>query len=1090
MGVYLSRPKTVKESEFGGNLLCNNDESTINGSLLSSVGGTPSGVVVESSQQPTDLSSNTKSSSPSNNFLLTAPPPPHKPLLTRFGMTAMQGWRQSMEDSHVAVPSFQFRPSLDALLLGGGVGGEEEKGGKSSTTATTAEQLPADGVSSSTTSTLVPPPMSVYGVFDGHGGTSVSKWVAKHFTNVLSVEISKLLKCQVIRKDIKLVKTTRQENNNMLLEETEIVKDNKQTTTVDEGGGGEDDGATNQWSGVLSLALRNTFLVLDELMQLPSSCHELKMYHMEAKDIEEQDRREEKDRAEREKGGGGSQDDDGEGGSLDVAGGGGTQENLLKQLLLGMGMQFADSSGGETGGSGGKGRGGDGKSVLRMVEKDGQTFVQLVPTGGGGDDGDSSSSSSDGEDEEDKDFAADLENCDNRDVCGKVEGVDDNKHNKEEKEDSEVVVDIKAEESNDDKQKNKQLKKKENRKNKSETADIGDDEIVVTTSGGHRTANKIEEQTEVEKNSSTSSSSTRGSRTSAKKSSVAPPTGTSSSSLKAKTKNEGKGGAEDNNDAEYESFEEEEEEEDTDDDSEGISLEALTGAGRLGQDGGGGDAGSERLADDTRPTSPWSPVGVGATATVSLVAGWADKQVVITANVGDSRAVLCRANGIAYSLSKDHKPYSQEEARRIYRAGGSVVNGRVDGNLNLTRTLGDLMYKSDKTRSVEEQKITAFGDLRCTCLDDQDEFLLVGCDGIWDCLSNQAAVDFVRNAIALYLELQQREGGPISKDEFRKEVMEFDEVRKQRKDSSDIEAGDGGCGDGSTAAAATRSMTGMLVGRIPTEMLSVICECMCDSILATSPFDSEGIGCDNMTCIVVQLNTKANTEPRGEPPVSVETTSSSFLQTTVTASDTVTGVECVSTETVSTSDNSSAYVTSGGGRREQRVYVFRGGLVEGDENVLEWSLEEETEEERKKVIVWQPPVEAGGRGAGRGRSAGPNNPDGPLVMGDTDSSGDVETINGAGGNSSWYFDDDEQMVDEFSYQQQQPAAAAAVVGDEEMREGGGDDDESDEEDETVGDETVVKVLLSTGETKNENVGGEKGEADRIKEDGRNGGSER
>ena len=42
------------------------------------------------------------------------------------------------------------------------------------------------------------------------------------------------------------------------------------------------------------------------------------------------------------------------------------------------------------------------------------------------------------------------------------------------------------------------------------------------------------------------------------------------------------------------------------------------------------------------------------------------------ANAGDSRAVLCRAGGIAFALSEDHKPAQDRETHRIYAAGGFV----------------------------------------------------------------------------------------------------------------------------------------------------------------------------------------------------------------------------------------------------------------------------------------------------------------------------------------------------------------------------------------------------------------------------------
>jgi serine/threonine protein phosphatase PrpC len=69
-----------------------------------------------------------------------------------------------------------------------------------------------------------------------------------------------------------------------------------------------------------------------------------------------------------------------------------------------------------------------------------------------------------------------------------------------------------------------------------------------------------------------------------------------------------------------------------------------------------------------------------------------DNKKLFVANAGDSRAVLGRA-GKAVPLSFDHKPENEEEKDRIHKAGSTIQEGRVDGNLNLSRSLGDLKYK-------------------------------------------------------------------------------------------------------------------------------------------------------------------------------------------------------------------------------------------------------------------------------------------------------------------------------------------------------------------------------------------------------------
>ena len=80
---------------------------------------------------------------------------------------------------------------------------------------------------------------------------------------------------------------------------------------------------------------------------------------------------------------------------------------------------------------------------------------------------------------------------------------------------------------------------------------------------------------------------------------------------------------------------------------------------------------------------------IGCTANVVLIDNY--KKFYI-ANAGDSRCVLCR-KGKAVALSIDHKPDNEGEKKRIEKAGSTISEGRVDGNLNLSRSLGDLKYK-------------------------------------------------------------------------------------------------------------------------------------------------------------------------------------------------------------------------------------------------------------------------------------------------------------------------------------------------------------------------------------------------------------
>ena len=56
-------------------------------------------------------------------------------------------------------------------------------------------------------------------------------------------------------------------------------------------------------------------------------------------------------------------------------------------------------------------------------------------------------------------------------------------------------------------------------------------------------------------------------------------------------------------------------------------------------------------------------------------------------------------------LSDDHKPENPDERRRIEAAGGFVEENRVNGSLNLSRSMGDFEYKSKKELKYTEQQV-------------------------------------------------------------------------------------------------------------------------------------------------------------------------------------------------------------------------------------------------------------------------------------------------------------------------------------------------------------------------------------------------
>lgn len=133
----------------------------------------------------------------------------------------------------------------------------------------------------------------------------------------------------------------------------------------------------------------------------------------------------------------------------------------------------------------------------------------------------------------------------------------------------------------------------------------------------------------------------------------------------------------------------------------------------------------------------------GCTAVVVYIHG----NTLTVANSGDSRAVLCR-DGSAVDLTIDHKVTLESEIERISAAGGLVVNGRVNGSLNLTRAIGDLAFKGDSSLPPEHQVITANPDIRVVELDPElDDFIVIACDGLWEVMTSQEVVDYVSHGL-------------------------------------------------------------------------------------------------------------------------------------------------------------------------------------------------------------------------------------------------------------------------------------------------------------------------------------------------------
>ena len=129
------------------------------------------------------------------------------------------------------------------------------------------------------------------------------------------------------------------------------------------------------------------------------------------------------------------------------------------------------------------------------------------------------------------------------------------------------------------------------------------------------------------------------------------------------------------------------------------------------------------------------------------------KNKCIIANVGDSRLVVFKNNSLFF-CTEDHKPDSPVEKERINKAGGSIYqtpslfplyqNGKkidipwrvLPGRLSVSRTFGDIEAKSEKFGG-NKNVVATLPDITEIDLNEEFNLIVIGCDGIFDVLSNE-----------------------------------------------------------------------------------------------------------------------------------------------------------------------------------------------------------------------------------------------------------------------------------------------------------------------------------------------------------------
>ncbi|KAM0881077.1 hypothetical protein ACQ4PT_033154 [Festuca glaucescens] len=165
----------------------------------------------------------------------------------------------------------------------------------------------------------------------------------------------------------------------------------------------------------------------------------------------------------------------------------------------------------------------------------------------------------------------------------------------------------------------------------------------------------------------------------------------------------------------------------------------------------------------------------GATATALFLRN----DVLVVSHIGDSCLQVVSRGGRPQSLTNFHRPYgnnktSLEEVKRIRAAGGWILDGRICGDISVSRAFGDIRFKTRKNemlvKGVKEgrwtekfiSRIKFKGDLIISSPDvslvelgPDVEFVLVATDGLWDYIKSTEAVAFVRDQLRQHGDVQR-----------------------------------------------------------------------------------------------------------------------------------------------------------------------------------------------------------------------------------------------------------------------------------------------------------------------------------------------
>ena len=117
------------------------------------------------------------------------------------------------------------------------------------------------------------------------------------------------------------------------------------------------------------------------------------------------------------------------------------------------------------------------------------------------------------------------------------------------------------------------------------------------------------------------------------------------------------------------------------------------------------------------------------------------------ANIGDSRGIIIRNGNNFVRMTNDHKPNNNDEKKRIKKAGSKILDNRINGLLNMSRSFGDYQFKLRRDLRQVEQAVSACPEITFMKRTKRELFIVLACDGVWDCANNSQIAQFFYNHV-------------------------------------------------------------------------------------------------------------------------------------------------------------------------------------------------------------------------------------------------------------------------------------------------------------------------------------------------------